>query len=62
MKAQDKIEEYYRELDSYPQEDIKDKIDLYANTWTNCSKEEAIFLIGLEEGLKISLKAIKDFK
>jgi hypothetical protein len=52
MIIKDKIDEMMRELDDYPKEAIKDKIDLYINTWSNCTKEEAVFLIGFEEGLK----------
>lgn len=56
----EKLEEYLKELDSYPQEEIKNKIDMYINTWRNCSKDEAIFLIGLEQGLEMALKLTQE--
>ena len=55
MTIKEKVEEMLRELDDYPQETINEKIDLYLNTWANCTKDEAIFLIGFEEALKIIL-------
>jgi len=44
-----------RELEDYPQEEITEQIDLCVEQWTNCTREEAIFLMGFEKGLECAL-------
>ena len=51
----EKIEETLRELEDYPQEEITEQIDLCVEQWTNCTREEAIFLMGFEKGLECAL-------
>lgn len=57
-EIKEKLEEMLRELDNYPQEEINDTIDLYVNTWANCTKEQAIFLIGFEKGIQSALNIL----
>ena len=62
MKMKEKIEEMLRELDDYPEEEIKDAIELNINDWSNCTREEAIFLIAYEQALKalLSMEGVLD--